>query len=181
MPLFSQFSAAMIDNNYRLLGEKIMAGKKNIDYDSLIGKKYSKWTIVSYFSAKQCIMINCICECGTNSNIQSNALINGRSKSCKFCAPKKHGLYNTPTNRSWSGARNRCNNANNRDYANYGGCGIIFSERWLKFENFLSDMGQRPEGLSLDRINNDGNYEPGNCRWATPSEQNSNQRKRNRS
>ena len=152
--------------------------KTRINYDLLVGNKYSKWTVLGYLQGKPRVKILCVCECGRESKIQFNALINNRSKSCLSCAPKKHGFYGTPTNRVWSGARNRCSNPNNKDYANYGGRGIKMCERWNNFENFLADMGEKPAHKSLDRINNDGDYEPGNCRWATCSEQNSNQRKR---
>jgi hypothetical protein len=75
--------------------------------------------------------------------------------------------------------RQRCGNPANKRFANYGGRGISVCERWLKFENFYADMGPRPSAdLSIDRINNDGNYEAGNCRWATAKEQRANQRPR---
>ena len=86
-----------------------------------------------------------------------------------------HGYYGTTTYKSWDSMKARCRNKNN---PKYGGRGITFCKRWEKFENFLEDMGERPEGTSLDRIDTDGNYEPGNCRWATIEEQNRNRRYR---
>lgn len=71
----------------------------------------------------------------------------------------------------WLSMRKRCHTPSCKDYVNYGGRGITICARWNVFENFLEDMGEKPVGMSLDRINNDGNYEPGNCRWATPKEQ----------
>lgn len=87
---------------------------------------------------------------------------------------KTHGMTDTPTYNSWAAMRKRCLNKRHHAYARYGGKGITICERWGKLENFLSNMGERPEGTTLDRINNDGNYEPGNCRWASWSEQQNN-------
>lgn len=78
----------------------------------------------------------------------------------------------TPTYRAWDGMRDRCRNPNATHYAYYGGRGIRVCERWMdSFANFLADMGEAPVGTSIDRIDSNGHYEPGNCRWSTPKEQ----------
>jgi hypothetical protein len=85
----------------------------------------------------------------------------------------RHGWSKTPTYVSWRAMRSRCRTPSNASYPTYGGRGITVCERWLKFENFLADMGKRPSlDHSIDRIDPDGNYEPGNCRWLTRAEQN---------
>lgn len=83
-------------------------------------------------------------------------------------------ITRSPTYRSWTGIRTRCLNPNDATYQRYGAKGVTMCERWNKFENFLADMGERPEGKSIDRIDNSKGYEPSNCRWATVQEQSEN-------
>lgn len=88
-----------------------------------------------------------------------------------------HRMTGSPEYRSWNAMRTRCNNKGHHKFPDYGGRGITICERWNKFENFYADMGPRPSlNLSLDRIDNDGNYEPSNCRWATLKQQARNKR-----
>lgn len=111
----------------------------------------------------------CKCECGKETLTTGKRLRKGTTKSCG-CIVNKHNMTNTPTWKVWR----RCYETTNEHYQRYGARGIKVAERWHEFVNFLEDMGERPEGTSIDRINNDGNYEPDNCRWADNFTQNNN-------
>ena len=122
---------------------------------------------------------HCQCECGKTTTVTSDKLQSARTKSCG-CIRIKHRMTSTPTYKSWESMRRRCMNSRAHNYYLYGGRGIAVCSRWLNsFENFYEDMGERPVGKSLDRIDNNGNYEPQNCKWSTPEEQQNNTRHNN--
>lgn len=130
----------------------------------------------------------CHCDCGKEVVVSSNAIIKGNTKSCGCYrservrqAPLTHGhtvnKVFSPTYRSWAAMMTRCLNPNVPHYKYYGGRGIEVCERWHSFENFLADMGPRPEGrYSIERVDRDGRYEPSNCKWIPQRDQSKNKR-----
>jgi len=121
-----------------------------------------------------------LCLCGSIVEVAASRVRNGYTRSCGCLnhhnAEKKHGMRGSATYASWSSARDRCRNKNSKDFYRYGGAGIAFDKRWDDFAAFLADMGERPEGKTLDRIDPKKGYSPDNCRWATPKEQSRNRR-----
>jgi hypothetical protein len=126
----------------------------------------------------------CHCDCGGSRIIRGDALRLGEARSCGCMMGVTHGYTRTGQHHylyeTWHTMLRRCRDPNQQDYKNYGARGITVCERWNDFAVFLADMGERPPGHTLDRIDNDREYSPANCRWATLSEQSKNQRPRER-
>lgn len=141
-----------------------------------IGMKFGRLTVVRLVSKRS--LWECSCECGGTTTQRGNVLTSGRVCSCgcfrRELLPRwstLHGATDTREFSIWKGIRKRCENERCAAYRHYGGRGIRMCERWSLFANFLADMGPCPPYHSIDRIDNDGNYEPGNCRWATQKTQ----------
>lgn len=156
--------------------------------ENLLGRTFTRLKVVGLEGRKWV----CICECGNTCAINANKLLSGNNKSCGCLkrsvlgdSTRTHGTSNSRltgyVNRTygiWQAMRGRCMNSNNSRWMSYGGRGIKICRRWDSYENFLIDMGEAPDNLTLERIDVDGDYEPNNCKWATWLEQARNKRKK---
>ena len=153
----------------------------------LTGVRFGRLVVSGFaFKNTQGSHWSCFCDCGAESVVRGSHLKSGATKSCGCLHAEiaakvstKHGMWHSPENNAWYSMKDRCYNEKHKHFKDYGGRGIAICDRWrYSFENFFKDMGPRPSAKhSIDRIDNDGNYESGNCKWATQTEQTNNTRR----
>jgi hypothetical protein len=150
--------------------------------EDLTGRRFGRLVVIARSPRKGHAYWQCFCDCGNDTTVTSSALRGGRTASCGCWRVErlierstKHGLMprkgRSLTYNSWSNMMRRCTNPDHPRYPDWGGRGITVCERWRDYRNFLADMGEKPPGTTLGRIDNDGPYEPGNCQWETHAKQ----------
>lgn len=144
-----------------------------------VGRRFDYLTVMEVLPNRK---VKCLCDCGNETTVYRNNLGRGNTTSCgcvwysEVANKGSHNKSKSRTYRIWANMKSRCTNPNFDSYKYYGARGISVCSRWQLFENFLEDMGEPEESLTLDRIDNDGDYCPSNCRWITMKEQCANRR-----
>ena len=152
-------------------------GRLSLTPSFVPGQVLGSWRIIEAFShpVRRERMYRCVCECGSIKDVKHIHLAGGKTRSCG-CSVVTHGMTKSKEYRIWDSMIRRCRNPNHHAFPSYGGRGITVCDKWLTFKGFFEDMGTKPDGLSLDRIDNSLGYSKENCRWGSIDEQARNRR-----